>query len=717
VGKNRTEKSSKSVKTIFSYQHYKWVQFIPALVALGLWVGYPNWVLGQGVINQSSTNSDDLDSLFNLPTNTVTVIAGVTIDTSVTGGIAVFGSSRAWGLTNAATLTGKDMGAYLGAGGTVNNQPGGSITGGYGLAVYNGDLTVNNAGSITGESIGIAVNHSGTLNNLPGGTITAQGDGIYGFGGPQTIVNAGTIIGTNNTAVLYGAGGSVNNLAGGFMEGYTGVFLNGGFCYVTNAGLILGDYAGVTLFSGGNVNNLTNGNIAGGQYGVWINFGGSVDNAGTIFGTNANGVLSDGGSVNNQRSGTISGGTSGVDFQAGLGYVTNAGSINGGNAGVDLVGGSVNNSTTDAIITGGQYGISIFNGGSVDNAGFIICFNYDGVLLSHGGSLNNQSGGIIVGGIFGVEIRAGAAVLTNAGTIFGQAGTAIQLSESDSSTVTLQARSDVRGDIVGGNGNDVAYLQGNGIYSDNFLNFETLTVQADATGWFLAGANIFSTATEVQSGLLCINGVLTTPLLTVDNGGTLGGGGTIDGSVLIKPASTIAPGMTNIATLTVSGDVMLQGTAMMKITSINADGDQLIASNSITYGSTLMVTNLSAVSPTNGASYQLFSATNYSGAFRTFNLPALSAGLAWNWNPTNGTLSVISAPLSLQVLSPQLSGTNFSFCFTTTAGQGYTIWGKTNLATSSWTVVTNLTGDSLTDQVNVSIQPNSPAGFFRVSQP
>ena len=64
-----------------------------------------------------------------------------------------------------------------------------------------------------------------------------------------------------------------------------------------------------------------------------------------------------------------------------------------------------------------------------------------------------------------------------------------------------------------------------------------------------------------------------------------------------------------------------------------------------------------------------------------------------------------------------MSGTNFSFCLATTASQGYTIWGNTNLATSTWTFVTNFTGDGLTDQVNVLAPPNSPAGFFRVSQP
>jgi hypothetical protein len=616
------------VKTIFSYPLYKWAQFTPALLALGLWAGCPNWVFGQGVINQSSTSGDDLDSLFNLPTNTVTVISGVTIDNSTTGSIAVSGSSRDWGLTNAATLNGNDTGVYLGAGGTINNQSGGSILGGNtGLIISDGNLAVDNAGSISGDVIGISVNHGGMLNNQSGGTIAGGVDGIYGFGSPQTIVNAGVIVGTNNTAILYGAGGSVNNLSGGTIEGYTGVFLNGGFCYVTNSGSIMGQDTGVNLFSGGSLDNLTNG-----------------------------------------------------------------------------------------IIAGGNYGVSVNDSAFVNNAGIIISTNNVGVQLNNGGSLNNQRGGMISGGTVGVEIDGGSGTLTNAGTIIGQSGTAIGLGGFNS-TVTLQTCSDVRGDIAGAGDGNMAYLQGNGSYSNNFLYFGSLTVQADPTGWNLAGTNTFSTATEVQSGLLYVNGVLTTPLLTVDQSGTLGGGGIINGSVIIELGGTIAPGTTaNITTLIISSNVMLQGTAMMKVTSINANSDQIYADN-ITFGGMLLVTNLSATSPTNGENYQLFSATNYSGAFGTFNLPSLSAGLAWNWNPTNGTLSVISAPLSLHISSPQLSGTNFSFCLATTASQGYTIWGNTNLATSTWTFVTNFTGDGLTDQVNVLAPPNSPAGFFRVSQP
>lgn len=622
--------TKKGMNIVVSNLHYKWVlqqRFAATLLTILLWAASLGRVWSQGVIGQSSTIGDNLDALFNLPTNTVTIISGVTIENSTSGGNAVSGSSRTWYLTNAATLNGNTTGVYLGAGGTVNNQSEGSIVGGSdGMDIYYGSLAVDNAGLISGNSLGISVNESGIITNESSGIITGGTDGINGFGGPQTIFNAGTIIGTNNTAILYGHGGNVINLSGGTIEGYSGIFLNGGFCYVTNSGSVMGEYTGVNLFSGGDLENLTNG-----------------------------------------------------------------------------------------IVAGGNYGVSVNDSAFVNNAGVIVSTNNVGVQLNNGDSLINQSGGMILGGTIGVEIDGGSGTLTNAGTIIGQSGTAIGLGGFDS-VVTLQTGSDIQGDISGGGDGNMACLQGNGCYSNDFVYFGSLTVQADATGWNLTGSNTFSTATEVQSGSLFINGVLATPVLTVDPSGTLGGGGMVNGSAIIESGSTIAPGTTaNLATLTFSGNVALQGTTLMKLTSVNANSDQLDAS-SLTYGGTLTVTNLSATSPTNGESYQLFSAASSSGALNVFNLPPLGAGLAWNWNSSNGTLSVVSGVTSPpEILSPRYSATNFTFSFATASGLDYTIWGNTNLDTSDWTAITNFTGDGLTDEVNVLVSPGSPAGFFRVT--
>ena len=52
-----------------------------------------------------------------------------------------------------------------------------------------------------------------------------------------------------------------------------------------------------------------------------------------------------------------------------------------------------------------------------------------------------------------------------------------------------------------------------------FLNFQTLLMQGNA--WTLAGNGTFSTGATIQSGTLFVNGQLTSPLVTVQTGGTL----------------------------------------------------------------------------------------------------------------------------------------------------------------------------------------------------
>jgi hypothetical protein len=135
--------------------------------------------------------------------------------------------------------------------------------------------------------------------------------------------------------------------------------------------------------------------------------------------------------------------------------------------------------------------------------------------------------------------------------------------------------------------------------------------------------------------------------LTLAAGQTLNGNGLVRGNWVVGTGATVSPGTNgNLGILTATnGNVTLSGMALMKVNESSATNDVLRAATpaaSITYGGTLTITNLNGTFNLND-SFALFSAASYSGNFAATNLPALGAGLAWNWSPANGTLSVVQS--------------------------------------------------------------------------
>jgi outer membrane autotransporter protein len=398
---------------------------------------------------------------------------------------------------------------------------------------------------------------------------------------------------------------------------------SGGAGYVTNYGSITGDNQdGVRLWAGGTVDN-ESGTIGGKTNGVKItgDTGTVINNGGSITGQTVDGVyLGAGGSVVNENTEywSISGNEYGVEITGGMGYVTNyeAGIKGTNHDGVRLrAGGTVDNEGGSGI-EGNTSGVKITGGEGtvINNGSFIYGNNNDGVYMGAGGTVENYYG-TIAGYNQGVEIDGGPGTVINSGQIIGDGGTAILLGNY-SNTVTLQTGSYVQGNIVAGAaGTNAAFLQGDGSYGTNvnsgdnsyyFTNFQTLTVQADATGWNLTGTNTFSTNATVQTGLLSINGSLTTPFLTVSNGAVLGGSGTISG--IVTSHGVISPG-NSIGTLNIVGGLDMtssiydeQVNAAGQSDLINVTGTAIIsnatvsveASHSGIYGAQTVYTNLTA---------------------------------------------------------------------------------------------------------------------------
>jgi hypothetical protein len=497
--------------------------------------------------------------------NPITFGAATNIDAS--SGDGVFGNGAAsWTVTNAGAInaTGFDFGIVLVNGGTVNNLSGGTISGGAAAVdIQGGSGVITNAGVATGDVQILA--SSGNITNLAGGMISASKySAVYighsGYSGSGAVTNAGTILAAGRAGVeINFSGGSnggvtVNNESGGTISttgnNDDGVSIDQGGA-VTNAGKIsatgndsagveffLGDTGAVTntgtisatgngsaglLFSGGGmVNNQSGGTISGGngEGGVVMYDGaGTVENAGTITGTYTGVGLIGGGTVDNMSGGMISATDTGSSECLGVyigtdgGKVTNAGAISAkGSFGFGVaVGGGTGTVTNSGSIGGGELAVDLISGGTVNNqAEGTISGGYWGIyVVGGGGTIKNQNGGTISGGNFGVYITGGSGSVTDAGAISG--GTAsVEFAGSGANTLTLQTGSTLNGPAIGSTASgatDALILEGTGTASNNFDNFNTLTVKATGD-WTLGGDSTIGAATVSSSGTLTVTGDL-----------------------------------------------------------------------------------------------------------------------------------------------------------------------------------------------------------------
>jgi hypothetical protein len=90
----------------------------------------------------------------------------------------------------------------------------------------------------------------------------------------------------------------------------------------------------------------------------------------------------------------------------------------------------------------------------------------------------------------------------------------------------------------------------------------------------------------------------------------------------------------------------------------------------------------------------------------------------WQYSTSGfiGVANIVYQPGPSMVLGKIVSSsTNISFQFPSLAGHSNTIESSTNLASGSWTTLTNLTflGNGTIQKITVPTT-NAPAGFFRV---
>jgi autotransporter-associated beta strand protein len=142
----------------------------------------------------------------------------------------------------------------------------------------------------------------------------------------------------------------------------------------------------------------------------------------------------------------------------------------------------------------------------------------------------------------------------------------------------------------------------------------------------LSATNTYTGATTVSNGTLLVNG-------------SLGSG--------------------VIGRLTISNTLSLAGTTVMDLNKAAGTSDQVVGLTTVTYGGTLVVTNL-AGSLAAGDSFKLFDAANYTGSFSAIMPTSPGSGLWWDTNSlaSSGTLRVAGPPQPAITSVALLSGTN-----------------------------------------------------------
>jgi autotransporter-associated beta strand protein len=232
----------------------------------------------------------------------------------------------------------------------------------------------------------------------------------------------------------------------------------------------------------------------------------------------------------------------------------------------------------------------------------------------------------------------------------------------------------------------------------------------------LSGANTYTGPTTVSAGTLLVSGTTSTGQVVIGSGGTLGGSGTIGGAVTNQFGGTLTPGG-GLTTLKVNNNVTLQSGSMtvFEISKTAQTNDKLVVSGALSYGGTLVVTNLAGTFA-GGENFQLFQAGSINGSFSSNSLPALSAGLAWNTNSLgNGTLSVIqTTPTNLMW---SVSSTNLNLSWPA----GYLGWHlqfQTNAPGiglgTNWM---NVLGSSFTNNVALPVDATQGSVFYRLTYP
>jgi uncharacterized protein with beta-barrel porin domain len=497
-----------------------------------------------------------------------------------------------------------------GGGGGSSGTTAGGNGGNGGMSILGG----SGAGGPGGTGIGGA--------GGPGGNDTNADAGGGGGGGGSTAGNgASGTIAANSAGGAGGAGGfgSSGNLQGGGGGGGGG-----------------GGYGAIITTNANNTFTVMGGN--GGNGGAGGTVCTVVDCTGQSLLGAGNGGNGGAGGVGVQlnspvttftNSGNITGGAGGGGGDGGgapglpLSFNGNGGNGGTGGAGIAGSGITITNNATFGI-TGGNGGTAGAAGSGAAGAGSAGFAGAGGAGIV-GSGLTVINSGTITGGLSGDGVTRANAITFTGGSNF------LNLNPSGTQG-TLTGNIDVTGSLT--------FNQPNTVSLSNAITGSGSITQIGTGTLTLAGASTYSGPTNVNAGILNVNGSLASTVF-VNSGATLMGTGTI-GGLNVGSGGTFAPG-NSPGTMTVAGNLAFQSGALylVQVNPSTASSTNVTAGGSATLAGTVQAafasgsyvsrtyTILSAAVGLNGTTFNTLTTSNLPSGF-TANLSYTNSDVILN---------------------------------------------------------------------------------------
>jgi autotransporter-associated beta strand protein len=243
-----------------------------------------------------------------------------------------------------------------------------------------------------------------------------------------------------------------------------------------------------------------------------------------------------------------------------------------------------------------------------------------------------------------------------------------------------------------------------------------------------ATTNTYSGPTLVTGGTLQVDTPILNSTVTVSGTGRLAGSGPIYTPITIGVGSTLSPGGTTttgsaIGILTNYNNLMLLSGSkcVFEVNLGTRTNDSVFGPANVSYGGTLVITNIGTQAFTNGTVLKLFTATNYTPGNVSIQPVVPGTNLMWDASQlaVNGTLRVTTTtPTSISGVG-RLNDGNVTFTITGGVGQAYSVRASANVAApvASWTVLESGTLPSSNYTFTDLNATNYPARFYIISTP